>query len=292
MHHFKRFARLLVCFVLLACTLIVNPVSAVSTSSSPVSVTTGMVAPAPGLSLENMATKSTGHLVSVVRYSPYSSSTVIGNLENGTKVTILGKRNGFYKIDCYDMKGYIAKSQVSENEAGEYYVNCVEDSSESRYLDSYSAQKAMDLKSELLTVAPEYIGVRYREAGYSPKYGFDCSGYTKYVFDRIGIELNRSAVKQLSDGVIIAEKDLQPGDLIIYSGTGDDGGFASHVAIYIGNGKIIHSSSTYGVIIADFHGALYPYYQCARRVILTDVSATVALPTVTSITSSVGSGWR
>ena len=291
MFDLKRFSKLLVCLVCLAGVLIANPVSALSASSSLVSGTTPAVAPAPELSLE--AAVSTGHLSSAVHYSPYASSTVIGYFENGTKLTVLRGSGNFYKVDCYDMTGYIAKSQVAVNEAGEYYVNCIEDSDESRYLDSYASQEAMELKSALMSTAPEYIGVRYREAGYSPKYGFDCSGYTKYVFDKVGIELTRSAVKQLSDGVIIAEEDLQPGDLVFYSGTGDDGGFASHVAMYIGNNQIIHASSTYGITIADFQGGpLYNNYQCARRVVLTDVSATASIPTVSSLTSSVGSGWR
>lgn len=293
MFDFKRFGKLLVCLVCLASLLIANPVSALSTSSSLISVTNSVISSSQEDALQNMTPVSTGHLVSVVHYSPYFSSCVIGCLENGTKVTVLGKSGSFYKIDCYDMKGYIAKSQVSKNEDGEYYVNCDKDSDESKYLDSHSAQTSMELKHELFEIAQDYIGVRYREGGSSPRYGFDCSGYTQYVFNKIGIELHRSAIYQMQDGVIVAEEDLQPGDLIFYSGTGDDGGFASHVAIYIGNDKIIHASSTKGITIADLYlPGLYEYYQCARRVILTDMAVTVSIPTVNCITSNVGSGWR
>lgn len=293
MFDFKRCGKLLVCFVCLICVLLANPVSALSTSSSLVSVATPVINSTTEAAMENMTPVSTGHLVSVVHYTYYTTSTVIGCLENGTKVTVLGQANGFYKIDCYDMNGYIAKSQVAVDELGEYYVNCDPESDESRYLDSYSAQTSVELKSQLLQIGQEYIGVRYREGGTSPRYGFDCSGYTQYVFDKIGIELNRTAIYQMQQGVIVAEEDLQPGDLIFYSGTGDDGGFASHVAIYIGNGKIMHASTTRGITIADLYlPGLYEYYQCARRVILTDMAVTVSIPTVNSITSAVGSGWR
>ena len=66
------------------------------------------------------AVKPAAHAVSAVHYSPYYGSTVIGNLEDGTKVTVLGSSGSFYKIDCYDLVGYIDKTQVVKNENGEY----------------------------------------------------------------------------------------------------------------------------------------------------------------------------
>ena len=291
MSNLKRWGTVLLCLTCLTCLLLGNPVSALSTSSSLVSVATGIVAPAPEVSLENLTTAPTGHLVSLVHYSYYASSNIIGCLENGTKITVLATRGEFYKIDCYDMNGYIAKSQVAQDEAGEYYVNCIEDSTESKYLDSYTAQDSMELKSGLLEEARKYLGVRYVWGG-SNKWGFDCSGYTNYVFEQLGIVLNRSALNQMQDGVIIAEEDLQPGDLVFYSGTSGRG-FGSHVAMYIGNGQIIHASTRKGVVIAELHDPyMYKYYQCSRRVILTDVATAASLPTVNAITSNVGSGWR
>ncbi len=292
MLNFKHLGKAVVCLVCcLACLLCVNPVSALSSSSSLVTTTTAVIGAAPELSLDSISTQSAGHLVSVVHYRASTGSSVIGCLEDGTKVTVLGTSGNFYKIDCFDMNGYIAKSQVAENEAGEYYVNSVEGSSEAKYLDSYSNQAAMDLKSQLLQEAQKYIGTRYVWSGSSPS-GFDCSGYTYYVFGQMGIELGRSTLAQMSDGVIIAQEDLQPGDLVIYSNTGR-GGFASHVAIYIGNGQIIHSGTSTGVVITDMNEAYYQKrFECARRVILSDVAAAAILPTVSSITGSVGTSWR
>lgn len=291
MLNFKSFGKVLVSMICLACVLLVNPVSALSTSSSLVSVDPGVVAPAPETSLENLITSPSGHLVSLVRQSSYTSANIIGCLENGTKITVLAKRGNFYKIDCYDMKGYILKSQVAVDEAGEYYVNCDEDSSESKYLGSYATQEAITLKSDLLQIAPEYLGVRYVWGG-SSRWGFDCSGFTSFVFEKIGITLNRTALLQMQDGVIIAEEDLQPGDLVFYSGTSGRG-FGSHVALYIGNGQIIHASTKRGVVIDDLHNPyMYKYYECSRRIILSDVAAAASIPTVNAITSNVGSGWR
>ena len=289
--NFKRLSSVFICLLCIACLLVVNPVSAFTTSSSLVSAATSAVTSVQDAALADLAVSTGGRLVSLVHYSAYSSSSIIGCLEDGTSVTVLGTSGSFYKIDCYDMNGYIAISQVAENENGEYYVCCDKNSSESKYLNSYSAQEAMDLKTQLLTVSPEYVGVRYSWGGSSP-YGFDCSGFTNYVFEQVGLEINRSALQQLQDGVVIAEEDLQPGDLVFYSGTSGRG-FASHVALYIGEGKIIHASASRGVVIDELDDPyMHAYYQCCRRVILTDVAVGASLPTVSSITSGVGSNWR
>lgn len=286
----KRFSKIAVCLLCcVACLLCAAPVNAFS--SALVGTSALALPEASAVSLENMSSRPSGHRVSVVHYSGSLSSSIIGCLEDGTKLTVLSVGAQFYKIDCYGVTGYIAKSQVAQGEDGEYYVNCTDDGAESKYLDSYSTQQAMELKSQLLDAADDYLGVRYSWGGASPS-GFDCSGYTSYVFAQIGIELNRSALQQLENGVAIAQEDLQPGDLIFYSNTSGRG-FCSHVAIYIGNGKMIHSGTSTGVVIADMD---MPYYTsrflCARRVILTDVAAAAAIPTPSSLTSSVGSGWR
>lgn len=291
MSRLKGFGKAALCLVCcIACLLAISPVGIVSAAGITSSVTS--VPMAPGISLDNMATVSEGRLVSVVRRTYYNGSTVIGCLENGTKLTVLGTKNGFYKIDCYDMTGYISKKQVVKTEAGEYYVNCNPSSSESKYLKSYSTKEALDLKGELMTVAKKYIGVKYVWGGTTPK-GFDCSGYTSYVFDKIGIDIQRTVLKQLSDGVIVSKEDLQPGDLIIFSNTTGSGHFASHVGIYMGNDKVIHCGSSKGVTIVNLSDSYYTkHYQCARRIILTDVAISATIPTMDTIASSVGSDWR
>lgn len=288
MLNFKRFGKVMVCLLCcMACLVFVNPVSALSTVT--VTGTNTTVPELPSLSLD--APVGTGHLVSYVHYSASYGSTVIGCLEDGTKLTVLGTKGSFYKIDCYDMTGYIAKEQVISDDSGAYYVSVQEDSSESTRLGSYSVQQTMELKSQIVTLSQKYIGVPYRLGGTTPR-AFDCSGYTQYVYREAGISINRTVATQLQDGVIIAKEDLEPGDLVIFSNTGGRG-FASHVGIYLGNGKIIHASETKGITIADLDSAYFAqHYQCARRIILSDVSLTASIPTVGSITGSMGSGWR
>lgn len=280
MRNFKHLAKVLACLLCcVACVLCVNPASAFTNENT--------VAPVADLA----APASKGHLVSYVRYSASASSTIIGCMENGTQLKVLGTKGNFYKIDCYDMVGYIAKSQVQKNEDGTYVVRVNEKSSETTCLGSFTAQQTMELRSQVVKTSKKYIGVPYVWGGSTPK-GFDCSGYTQYVFRAAGITINRTACAQLANTVIVSKEDLQPGDLVIFSNTGGNG-FASHTGIYLGNGKLIHSGASKGVVIVDLDSSYFAkHFQCARRVILTDVSLSASMPTVGTITGDLGSGWR
>ena len=292
MVNFKRLGRITVCLLLCcaACIFLVESVSAVSSSSvTPVSNT--VIPNAPIIVSESETAVSAGHDVSSIhRYASYGSR-IIGCLENGTKLTVLGTKGDFYRIDCYDMEGYIAKSQVTATDAGEYYVNCADDSSESRTLESFSVQESLELKSAVLAWGSKYIGVKYVWGGMSP-YGFDCSGLVKYVFNKAGMTVGRTTVNLLEEGVGIAKEDLQCGDLVFFSNTGDNGGFCSHVGIYVGNGQLLHSG-TKGVTIVNLDSPYFvQHYLCSRRMILSDLNPTAAIPTVGAMSGSNSSYWR
>lgn len=231
------------------------------------------------------------HTASFVRYGAHFDSVVIGCLENGTKIKVLGTYGAFYRIDCYDMTGYIAISQIEQKDDGEYYVNCMADSSETKILKTYSTQEALSLKGEVRSFSMKYQGVPYLSGGTSP-YGFDCCGLTQYVYNNLGFNINRSVAGQLQDGVIVSKSDLQCGDLIFFENTTGWGHFASHVGIYIGNGQMIHSGSG-GVAVVDLEHAYFQYhYMCARRVILSELPSETVMPTV-GINQNINSSyWR
>ena len=69
----------------------------------------------------------------------------------------------------------------------------------------------------ILDYANSFIGTRYRSGSSSPK-GFDCSGFTSYVFKNFGYQLTRSSSSQVSDGTPVAKNELQPGDLVFFNG--------------------------------------------------------------------------
>jgi cell wall-associated NlpC family hydrolase len=96
-----------------------------------------------------------------------------------------------------------------------------------------------------LNTADQYVGTRYTWGGNTPATGFDCSGFTKYVFAKHGIELPRTSREQsrAGEGVALDLGALKPGDIMLFAEPGEA---ISHVAIYVGSGKIIQSSSGYG----------------------------------------------
>ncbi len=96
------------------------------------------------------------------------------------------------------------------------------------------------LIGQVLEVAASQIGTPYRWGGDSPDSGFDCSGFVRWVFEQLGVELPRDSRSQAAVGVVVDRKDLRPGDLLFYSrrrGSNRVG----HVGIYLGEGQFLHS---------------------------------------------------
>ena len=118
----------------------------------------------------------------------------------------------------------------------------------------------------LLEIAARHLGTPYRYGGQTPG-GFDCSGFARYVFSQIGIDLPRTASAQYSKGVEISKENLQPGDLIFFR-CGSGG--IDHVGIYKGNNLFIHSSSprSGGVIYSTISEGYYlSTYAGAKRIL-------------------------
>jgi Cell wall-associated hydrolases (invasion-associated proteins) len=102
----------------------------------------------------------------------------------------------------------------------------------------------------VLATADRYLGTRYRYGGESPAEGFDCSGFVQFVFGRNGVELPRTSRQQASAGRAGPREiaGLQPGDLLFFATRGRR---VDHVAIYAGDGRIIHASSGAGKVRYD-----------------------------------------
>ncbi|GGA35577.1 hypothetical protein GCM10010981_25840 [Dyella nitratireducens] len=109
------------------------------------------------------------------------------------------------------------------------------------------AKTSQGLRDMLIGLAMELRHVRYVRGGRDPSTGFDCSGFVRYVFERaIGLQLPSNSASQYLVGKIIHRDDMQPGDLVFFRNTttsrhGRSKGGISHVAIYIGQGRFIHS---------------------------------------------------
>lgn len=120
------------------------------------------------------------------------------------------------------------------------------------------------LIDNIIRTAKRYQGVPYLWGGTTPN-GFDCSGFTQYVFGLNGIRLPRTADVQYELGISLRYEQLQPGDLVYFS-TYEPG--PSHNGIYIGDGKFISATSSRGVAIASMTSSYWgPRYIGAKRIL-------------------------
>lgn len=116
---------------------------------------------------------------------------------------------------------------------------------------------------ELLSYASQFLGTPYVWGGTSPS-GFDCSGFTQYVFRHVGINLSRTSQSQFNQGTAVSRSNLKPGDLVFFTTYGSG---ATHVGIYAGNNTMINSSNG-GVTYENMNNSYWaPRYLGARRLI-------------------------
>ncbi len=114
-------------------------------------------------------------------------------------------------------------------------------------------------KTEVTDTASKYLGIPYKYGGTTTS-GFDCSGFTSQVFADLGVTLNRTSGAQYQQGTAVAKSDLQVGDLLFFNTSGKG---VSHVSIYIGDGKMIHSQTNQGVSYSNVND---PYYWGSRYI--------------------------
>ena len=214
-------------------------------------------------------------LTAPVYREPSADALVIGLVQNGSALSVLGSVGEFYKIDCYGMTGFLHKDQVSYRLPEGFTVNCTLKRSETAIFPLRPAARIDSLKESVMTFSHDLLGVPYVYGGKSP-WGFDCSGFVSYVYENHGISIHRCADEQMQDGLIVAREELQPGDLVFFSVYGP--WLASHVGIYIGGGKMIHASSSRGICISSLDSDYWAStYVGARRLLIADPANTGSL---------------
>lgn len=127
--------------------------------------------------------------------------------------------------------------------------------------------RARDVASEMVMTAMNFLGVPYRRGGSSADEGFDCSGFTRHVFEHsLGLLLPRRADQQAQDSSLakVQREELRPGDLVFFNTMRRA---FSHVGIYVGDGKFIHSPRAGGEVrIEDMRQAYWAKrFNGARR---------------------------
>ena len=153
----------------------------------------------------------------------------------GKKVTILEQtENGWYKISFDGKTGYVLDDYVYEGDS----------------------LPASSVGEQVAAMAAQYVGTRYVYGGSAPG-GFDCSGLTMYLYKQFGYSLPHTASGQYANcGVKVSRSNLQPGDLVFFTSSGA-GGKINHVAVYTGNGQIIHARYSVGKVHINYLSESY-----------------------------------
>lgn len=124
--------------------------------------------------------------------------------------------------------------------------------------------------SSVVSYGKKFLGTRYKfGASTSTTRYFDCSSFTKYIFKKYGVDLPRTSVAQSKVGSAVSKSNLRVGDLVFFSsGSRANGKNVTHVAVYAGNGKILHTYGSPGVTISDLNSGNWKRtYLKARRVL-------------------------
>lgn len=172
-----------------------------------------------------------------LRSDANTSSSILATLSKGTAVTVLTQSGSWYAVSYNGTNGYVSQQYVTLGTSLP-----AEDTGSSSTEDTTPSVPSSGSGSSAVSIAYQYLGVPYVYGGASPS-GFDCSGFTMYVYNQLGISLPHGATPQLKYGTYVSRSELQPGDLVFFS----DGSYpASHVGIYVGDDQFIHASSSTG----------------------------------------------
>ena len=165
-----------------------------------------------------------------VRAEKSTEAAVLSQVGNSEAFTVNSVADGWVEISVDDSVGYISQDYVTLAQA----LPTAKTIEQVKYGDGVS-----DVRTSVVSYALQFVGNRYVWGGTSLEKGVDCSGFTMRILGKYGISLPHSSKAQPSYGTKISASEAKPGDLFFYG----SGRSISHVAIYIGNGQIVHASN-------------------------------------------------
>lgn len=232
---------------------------------------------------EENQTKKMGYITGTsvnFREESKTSGKVITKLNRNYEVTVLEEKDGWAKIEYAGKTGYVSSDYISntkQNITSRSSINRKEATENTKTESTTEKNTSKETKStsntsngkasgsEIVAYAKKYLGSKYVYGGSSPK-GFDCSGFTTYVYKHFGYSISRSSSAQSYNGKSVSKSELREGDIICFSKSSKSKKI-NHVGIYIGANKFIHAANERkGVIISKISGDGF-YFVCARRII-------------------------
>jgi len=177
-----------------------------------------------------------------MRKTATTSSNIVTKLAKGTAVTVHSQSNGWAKVTANGKQGFVSSKYIAPKAA----------TKSTTAAKSTATAKPTDYRTKAISVAKSHKGVKYKWGGTTPK-GFDCSGFISYSYKQAGVTLPRTAAEMYTKGTAV--KSLAPGDLVFYATSG--GKKVTHVAMYIGNGQVIHSTTSAGVSITSMNNSYW-----------------------------------
>ncbi len=183
-----------------------------------------------------------GQYVAVVKdaadiYVSMDSYDILKTAADGEYFHILDDEGGgWMEVQVGDAVGYLSAERVDIEDAEAYKE------SEEAQASQIQAQAAAayDYRQVIVNFAKQFLGCRYRYGGNDPNTGVDCSGFVRYVMQNAaGVAMQRSSVSQAAQGMSISADQMRPGDLVFYG----SGSRINHVAIYAGDGQVVHAST-------------------------------------------------
>ena len=165
-----------------------------------------------------------------VREEPNTDCSIVTSMPMGEELEVIEQLEGWIKVAIDSDEGYVSADYVEVNTE----LPTAMTMTEVRY-----GQGVSDVRVDLVSYACQFVGNPYVWGGTSLTRGADCSGFVLSVFANYGVSLPHSSVAQSNSGTKISASEAQPGDLFFYG----NGSRINHVAIYIGNGQVVHASS-------------------------------------------------
>lgn len=194
-----------------------------------------------GYTLLGVVTAESGFIN--IREEMSTESKIVGKIRKNGICEVISIEEGWCEIESAEIKGYISSDYLLTGaEANEKAESLMEEGREletALTLMEYRYGKGVtDIQMEICEYARQFVGNPYVWGGTSLTKGADCSGFTLSVYKNYGVSLPHSSKAQANCGTKIDLSEVQPGDLIFYGGKN-----IHHVAMYIGNGQIVHAQS-------------------------------------------------